>query len=506
MDALTTAPAAAPPLGPRLGLLTKLSYGTGSLAIGVGFYALSGSVLQYYLNQVVRLPALLVGTALAASLTVDAMIDPLVGQWSDNFRSRLGRRHPFMYVAALLAAVSFYFLWHAPAALSGNALLAYMLALLIAVRISGSLYEIPSNALMPELAPDYDQRTVLSSFRFFFFVVGAAVLSVLLNNVFLRKDAAHPLGLLNRDGYAQFAVVGALVAFSAMIVSCIGTQNRIAHLHAPPRRSVTLAMTWREIRATLGNPSLLVLLASGLFGGVAAGMRGGLDNYFYTHFWMLKPQQIGVLIPLGLVGSVVSVFVAPVLSRRLGKKMTMIALFTGSTISSLAPITLKLVGLMPPNGSPWVMVILGLDAVLVATLAISGFIIIISMVADVVEDNAVKTGRRAEGLLFATQGLLPKFTAGIGAFLAGALVSAVHFPTHALQGTVPTALMRHLVLLFLPGYAVLVGLSIVVLIFYRIDKDAHERNLEQLRQAAALADAALTTQSEAGVSPLNRTV
>jgi Na+/melibiose symporter-like transporter len=300
--------------------------------------------------------------------------------------------------------------------------------------------------------------------------------------------------------------VGALVAFTAMIISCIGTQNRIAHLHAPPRRSVTLAMTWREIRATLGNPSLLVLLASGLFGGVAAGMRGGLDNYFYTHFWMLKPQQIGLLIPLGLVGSVVSVFVAPVLSRRLGKKMTMVTLFTGSTISSLAPITLKLVGLMPPDGSPWVMIILGLDAVLVATLAISGFIIILSMVADVVEDNAVKTGRRAEGLLFATQGLLPKFTAGIGAFLAGALVAAVHFPTHAIQGTVPAALMRHLVLLFLPGYAVLVGLSIVVLIFYRIDKDAHERNLEQLRQAAALADVALTGEAEAGVSPLNRTV
>jgi GPH family glycoside/pentoside/hexuronide:cation symporter len=161
---------------------------------------------------------------------------------------------------------------------------------------------------------------------------------------------------------------------------------------------------------------------------------------------------------------------------------------------------------MPPDGSPWVMIILGVDAVVVATLAISGFIIILSMVADVVEDNAVKTGRRAEGLLFATNGLLPKFTAGIGAFLAGALVSAVKFPTHAVQGTVPAALMRHLALLFLPGYAVLVALSIVVLIFYRIDRGAHERNLEQLREAAALAEAALVTEAEGGVSPLNRVV
>src|SRR5271154_4131885 len=115
---------------PPLGFPAKLTYGMGSLAIGVGYYALSGSVLQYYLNQVVRLPPLLVGSALAISLMVDALIDPLVGAWSDNLRSRFGRRHPFMYAGAFLAAISFYFLWHAPAALSGNALLAYMLTLL----------------------------------------------------------------------------------------------------------------------------------------------------------------------------------------------------------------------------------------------------------------------------------------------------------------------------------------------------------------------------------------
>jgi GPH family glycoside/pentoside/hexuronide:cation symporter len=491
---------------PPLGFGTKLSYGMGSVAVGVGYYALSGSVLQYYLNQVVRLPPLLVGSALAISLMVDALIDPIVGAWSDNVRSRFGRRHPFMYAAAFLAATSFYFLWHAPAALSGNALLAYMLVLLIGVRVSGSLYEIPSNALSPELAPDFDQRTVLTSFRFFFFVVGAAVLSVLLNNVFLRKDATHALGLLNREGYAHFAVVGSAVIFVFVIISCLGTQGRVRHLHVPPRRKIDMTEAWREISLTLSNPSLIALLASGLLGGVAAGMRSGLDNYFYTHFWMLKPQQIGLLIPLGLLGSVVSVFVAPVLSRRLGKKMTMVTLFTGSTITSLTPITLKLMGLMPPNGSPWVMVILGVDAVVVAALAIAGFIIILSMIADVAEDNAVKTGQRSEGLLYATNGLLSKFTNGIGAFLAGAIVAGVHFPTHAVQGTVPEALMRHLALLFLPGYAVLVGISIFVLIFYRIDRKTHEHNLERLREAAALADVALEGQAESGATPLTRTV
>ena len=93
----------------------------GGAATGVGYAALSGTVLQYYLNQVIGLAPIIVGTTILISLVLDAVIDPLLGQWSDNFRSGLGRRHPFMYTAAALAALSFYGLWHAPKALSGAA-------------------------------------------------------------------------------------------------------------------------------------------------------------------------------------------------------------------------------------------------------------------------------------------------------------------------------------------------------------------------------------------------
>src|SRR6185312_11561691 len=96
------------------------------------------------------------------------------------------------------------------------------------------------------------------------------------------------------------------------------------------------------------------------------------------------------------------------------------------------------------------------------------------------------TGVRSEGLLFATNGLVPKFTAGLGAFFAGIIVTAVHFPAHAVQGSVPAATMRHLVLLYLPTYASLVIASIVVLVFYRIDKATHEQNLARLQEMAAL--------------------
>src|SRR5262245_36420906 len=87
-EAPPSAPAAAaPPLpSPRMG--TKLAYGFGSVAAGVGGLGLSSAVPQPYLNRVMGLPAFWVGAAIMLTLMVDAIVDPLIGQWSDNTRHR----------------------------------------------------------------------------------------------------------------------------------------------------------------------------------------------------------------------------------------------------------------------------------------------------------------------------------------------------------------------------------------------------------------------------------
>jgi Na+/melibiose symporter-like transporter len=245
----------------------------------------------------------------------------------------------------------------------------------------------------------------------------------------------------------------------------------------------------REIRLTLTNPSLIALMLGGILGGVGGGVREGLSIYLYTHFWSLDPSQFGLLVPLASVGSILAVFLAPPLARRFGKKPAMIGLFLVSVATAAGPVFLRLIGLMPPNGSPWIMPILIGDGILTATVAVVGFILVGSMVADVVEDAAVKTGVRSEGLLYAANGLLPKFTGGIGAFIAGVILTVVHFPAHAMKGTVSPELMRHLVLIYLPITVIMGLLSIWALSFYRIDRATHERNLETLRDAAATAAA-----------------
>jgi len=214
---------------PPLTLWTNILYGIGSIAFGVHLTVLTSALLLFY-NQVVGLPAAWVGGAMAVTLIFDAICDPLIGEWSDHTRSRWGRRHPFMYASAIPAAVAFYYLFDPPLGWSKIHLFIYFGAMLMTVRVLLSLYEIPSSALAPELTLDYDQRTNLMSSRFFFGTLGGAGISVLALQVFLRKDATHPLGLLSRVGYQETALAGSIAIFLSIIISCVGTQRFIGSL------------------------------------------------------------------------------------------------------------------------------------------------------------------------------------------------------------------------------------------------------------------------------------
>ncbi|HEY2481952.1 MAG TPA: MFS transporter [Caulobacteraceae bacterium] len=470
---------------PHLSLGIKARYGAGSVAYGAAFAGLSGAVLQIYFNQVLGLPALVVGTAIMVSLMIDAVIDPLIGRWSDRARSRWGRRHPFMFASAIPVTLFFFLLWNAPAGLATGALVMFSFLMMAGTRVSISFYEIPSNALTPELTPDYDQRTTLQSWRWFFGIIGSAAASVLLAEVFL---AGPHKGVLYRQGYAHWGALIAAVLFVSIMVSTLGTRSRIPYL---PQAVVNPARgardAWREIRLTFANASLGSLMLSGILGGVGSGITQSLSIYLYSYYWGLEPREFGLLIPLGSIGSLLAVFLAPPLSRRFGKKAAMIGLFSFSVVTAAGPLFLRLIGFMPPNGSPWILPILAIDGIVTTTVAIVGYILVGSMMADVVEDAAAKSGVRSEGLLYAANGLVPKFTGGIGAFIAGLLLTVVHFPAHARIGSVDPSILRHLVMIYLPTSVILSVVAISALGLYRIDRRMHERNLRTLEEAAAAA-------------------
>ena len=79
---MTAAAASQPAVVPqarRTDLATRLFYGSGSMAFGVKDNGFSYLLLPFF-NQVIGLPASLVGLALLIALVFDACIDPMIGQ------------------------------------------------------------------------------------------------------------------------------------------------------------------------------------------------------------------------------------------------------------------------------------------------------------------------------------------------------------------------------------------------------------------------------------------
>jgi GPH family glycoside/pentoside/hexuronide:cation symporter len=472
----------------RLGFGTKVTYGLGALAQGVGAVALSTGLINFYLIAVVGLRPAVVGVVVLISLIIDAVVDPAIGRWSDTFRSPWGRRHPFMYASAVPIALGILLLWRRPPGLSNDGMAVYALAMLVLVRLAGGLYQIPSDALAPELAPDYHERTSLISWRWFFGLAGTVGLAVIAGTVYLRKDASHPLGQYDPAAYANFGVMAAIVAFVAILVSTASTHRYIPQLARPVARRQTAAQSLREILAILSNPSLIAIMVSGLISGVASGISDSIGPFMNYYFWGLTPQVASVLVAFAAPVAMLGVVLAPLLSRALDKKRTMITVFALSMFAGVIPVSLRLLGLAPPNGSVWIPVMLAVDLTVAGTLGLIGLVIMGSMVADVVEDSAVKTGVRSEGLLFAARGLLPKITGGVGGLIGNLMLEFARFPAAAETGkavVVDPAVMRHLALLSLPAAVVLNVIAIGVLGFYRINRSSHEANLEALRLAAA---------------------
>ena len=173
----------------KLGLGTKLAYGFGSIAYGIKDNGFSTLLLLFY-NQVIGLRADLVGLAIMVALVLDAFIDPVVGHLSDHSQSRWGRRHPFMYAAALPVGVLYLLLWSPPMG-SQTETLVYLIGVAILVRTAISIYEVPSAALAPELTADYHERTSVLGWRYLFGWLGGMGMLLLTFAVILAPTPEY---------------------------------------------------------------------------------------------------------------------------------------------------------------------------------------------------------------------------------------------------------------------------------------------------------------------------
>ncbi len=433
--------------------------------------------LMFYYNQVLGLPGSLAGLAIFIAMMIDAACDPLLGFWSDNTRSRLGRRHPFMYAAAVPVAIVYFFIWNPPV-LPEFWLFIYLTVASVLVRLFVSMYETPSTAIVAELTEDYDERTRLLSLRYMFGWVGGLTMAFLMWRYFMVT-----YGVTGHTTYEAYGAVGAVAMFVAIALSAGGLHSQIPHLHQPPpRQQFRLSEIIRQVGVTLSNRNFLSLFMAGLFAAVGAGVATNFDTYINTHFWEFTPEQVSWIVLTLFASAVLAGFIATAVTQRFDKKATAIGIYALSIFWGVAPVALRLLGWFPENHTPYLFPMMVVHSIISVTLIIMFGIVQSSMLADIVEESELATGRREEGLFFAARTFAAKATSGIGTLFTGVALDLIQFPRGAASGDVPAEAVFNLGLIYGPLLMVFYLLALGSMCFYRITRRGHEQHLQVLHE------------------------
>ena len=473
-------------------LTSKLSYGIGQAAEGIKNNAFNLFLLFYYV-QVHGLSASLAGGALFIALCFDAVSDPVVGYLSDSWRSRWGRRHPFMYASAIPLAVSFYFTFVPPDGLSQTGLFIWLTVFTVLTRGAMTLYHVPHIALGAELSDDYEERTAIVGYRTAFAIIGSLLVfgSVAL---FFPESEDGARGQMENANYPPFALTCALVMWITIWVSAIGTHKYIPRLPKVPPRSEPFRVfgVVNETVVALHNANFRSLFLGLVVFFVMVGVNVALNFFMFTFFWELDATDMQAVLIIYPIGVLLGIPLTKYFHRRFDKKPAIVWGVAWWVSLQLLPVTLRLLGFFPENDAATLVYVLA-GIALIQGLGVSvGTVSFGSMVADIVDEQELKTGRRQEGIFFAAVSFAGKATSGLGGLIAAVSLDLIDWPQGEAIRTAadmdPEMIVR-LGLLFGPGVAVFGFATVWMFSLYRLDRDAHAAILVELKTRRETASA-----------------
>lgn len=455
-------------------------YGSASVAFGIKNNAFSYLLLPFA-TQVLGLPGYMAALALGVAMIWDAVSDLVLGHWSDKTSSRLGRRHPFMYAALILLPLSFWGLFNPFGPMTEGVTFWYVFVYAILIRTSTTLVEVPSVAQLPELESRYEHRSRWLSIRHAFGWMGGNGLHTI--NFFFWVGS---YGMSSHTGYAIYGWVGAALIAASILISSLGTQRFFSNLPRPEKTAQDMSFwgvlkhSLRELVQSLSNLNFAILFFYGLVTGIAGGLLAALYLYNTAYFFGFSGSQIAMTGMFVLISPLISMSIIPPLGKLFGKRQIAILAITCFIVLTPVPYVMFLYGAWPAMGSWASLYAYSAFIVIEVVCLIVNGAMLDSMMADVVEDSEVDTNRRSEGLFYATRGFASKAMSAGGIFFAGFIVSFVGMEAFETAADMTRDARITLVSTFLPLYCGLHISGIVLLQFYKIQKDTHEQNLSIL--------------------------
>lgn len=456
----------------RVPFSQKFGYGVGTFFDMWGHWLYPTIAFQIF-GLYLGVDPKLIGWAVILNRVFDAVSDPVFGWLSDNARTRMGRRRPFMLFGCLLAGIGLPFLLAVGPGWSSMNYFWFMLLSSALYLPMVSCFNMPYQSLANELTPDYHERTAVFAVKnaiqkipelglFFFGAffskvvwVGADSSNVLERVKLLfttasawdnAPDGTKPNLLLGAQVY--LVLCGLVLLVCGFTCVFLVRERYYEKLVANRRDKVSIKETlWQTLCCRpfliqkvmdMGyNMGLSMVSTLGLSVTIYYVCKGNNSVGNYWNFWMGVSGMV-----LGFLGIPVFTYIA----RNLGKKQAM-----GCVLGSAIAVFFCTWWLYTPE-VVWLQVF---ASGFIAFIGAGYWMISGSIGADVMDYDELESGRRREGSFAACGSWINKVGMAVGAGVSFFILGWVGFDSKVAQQTDHTIFMIRLLLAAIP----IVGLS-----------------------------------------------
>jgi len=412
----------------------KLAYSFGSMGAGLPENAFTAWALYLYVDKL-GFPQQLFASAMLIYTIWNCINDPLFGFWSDRTHTRWGRRIPYIAFGTLPLALAFYLIWVPPAGLSHMALFWYYLAVIFAYDGFYTIVIINWTSLYPETFTSTSDRSTVNAWRQAIGILGA-----------MAGLAATPL-IVARLGWRGMGIIfGAITAIS-VFVSLLGSKE---NMHAPGE-ALPLGPA---IRNTLANKSFLTFVIFNLSVNSVTVLVPQVIPFFAKYVLRISDSQSSLIMA--------PIFIVAIISQLLWSK---IVVWKGVRATAMIACLLFGVSLLP------------LGLVHTMTQAVIGFAIVgiglgalllvgDIMVADICDEDSIKTHTRREGMFYGVNALIIRMSVAISAGTISLVQTVTGYKPAADPTLMAPAAIVGFRLLISVVPAILIGLGLIFVFLY----------------------------------------
>jgi len=431
----------------------------------------------------------MVGTILMLARFTDVLTDPIMGEISDRWRTRFGRRRPWLLVGMPIMMLGVYKLFIPPADVG----IWYFLIYLTLFFVGSTIIALPHRAWGAELSTDYHQRSRVTASREFFVLGGLMLAALVPMLVEVTADGSGSVGqvftiiwqdavgaftgdladkeIVNRSTLTGPVLAG--LAWTIILVLPVCVFVVLALVKEPPPTKKDTVPLKEGLRYLWKNGPMRRVLIIALLVVFGEAFRNAVSLFFIRD--IIGIPTIGAAYFFYFIAGLGAIPFWLWLGRKIGKhRAFMCTLITISTVS--------FANLFLSYGDYLAFFLL----FLVKGFCFGGLQFLpVAMLADVVDVDTARSGGRRAGTYFAILGLTEKLAVALGTGFSLNLVGLLGFdPSGGVAASTEIGVLS-LRLVYCCGPIFFFGLAMLFIWSYPLTPARHARLRQRIERRNA---------------------